>query len=61
MKIGCFEYRPQRRDCACGKKEVGGGIRQERIGPSLWRVHDTFECYELRGGYKKVLARKGAK
>lgn len=43
--------------CACGKRDVSCGIRQERLAKKHWRIHDAGRCYELLpGGSCKTIA-----
>lgn len=36
------------RFCACGKRDVSVGIRQDHLGRKHWFVHNYFECYEVK-------------
>jgi len=39
---------PESEACACGRRNCSRGIRQDHLGKKHWRVHNYFECYELK-------------
>lgn len=56
--MSCQSGETARNPCACGRRALSSGIRQERVGKKHWRIHDTYECYDVHDGIKKTLKRR---